>query len=235
MASGKLTLGLAARLSRYLQILTQTQKAGRDTISSVALSGYSGINPVQIRRDLSALGQLGKRGVGYDVETLIGNLRGVLSASGQHNIALLGAGNLGKAIAGSDIFSGHGFRVATVFDTDGHKVGLTVGDLEVRHLSEIPRIVPEKDIIAGMLAVPGEEAQSAYDALIGAGVRIVFNYSESLIDASPEAAVYQMSPVGKMLHAMYRFSCMKQDVHRRGRFLRSVADPGRTKDSGNSG
>src|SRR5665811_669855 len=119
----RLSLGVAARLSRYLQVLTQARKMGRETISSQELSDYTHVNPTQIRRDLSGFGKFGKRGVGYNVESLVVEVRKILRTSGQHNIALFGAGHLGTAIATSDIFADHGFRVVAVFDLDRDKVG----------------------------------------------------------------------------------------------------------------
>ena len=102
---------MAARLSRYLQVLTQARKMGRETISSQELSDYTHVNSTQIRRDLSGFGKFGKRGVGYNVDSLVSQIRRILRTSGQHNIALFGAGHLGTAIASSDIFADHGFRV----------------------------------------------------------------------------------------------------------------------------
>src|SRR6187455_1500374 len=128
----RLSLGVAARLSRYLQVLTQARKMGRDTISSQELSEYTHINPTQIRRDLSGFGKFGKRGVGYNVDSLVSEIRKILRTSGQHNIALFGAGHLGKAIASSDVFADHGFRVVAIFDADPEKIGMNVGALEVR-------------------------------------------------------------------------------------------------------
>ena len=106
----RLSLGVAARLSRYLQVLTQARKMGKDTISSQELSDYTHINSTQIRRDLSGFGKFGKRGVGYNVESLVEEIRKILRTAGQHNIALFGAGHLGQAIASSDIFADHGFQ-----------------------------------------------------------------------------------------------------------------------------
>ena len=113
----RLSLGVAARLSRYLQVLTQARKMGKETISSQELSEYTHVNSTQIRRDLSGFGKFGKRGVGYNVDSLVSQIRKILRTSGQHNIALFGAGHLGKAIASSDIFADHGFRVVAIFDT----------------------------------------------------------------------------------------------------------------------
>src|SRR3982074_3461353 len=137
----KLSLGVAARLSRYLQVLTQARKMGKDTISSQELADYTHVNSTQIRRDLSGFGKFGKRGVGYNVDSLVSQIRKILRTSGQHNIALFGAGHLGKAIASSDIFADHGFRVVAIFDTDDGKVGEPVGNQTVRHTSELRQVV----------------------------------------------------------------------------------------------
>src|SRR5215212_4603386 len=96
--SDRLSLGVAARLSRYLQVLTQARKMGKETISSQELSEYTHVNSTQIRRDLSGFGKFGKRGVGYNVDSLVSQIRKILRTSGQHNIALFGAGHLGRAI-----------------------------------------------------------------------------------------------------------------------------------------
>src|SRR5882762_560082 len=119
----RLSLGVAARLSRYLQVQTQAKKMGKETISSQELSDYTHVNTTQIRRDLSGFGKFGKRGVGYNVEALVSQIRKILRTSGQHNIALFGAGHLGNAIASSDMFADHGFRIVAIFDTDAGKIG----------------------------------------------------------------------------------------------------------------
>src|ERR1700724_1396651 len=133
----RLSLGVAARLSRYLQVLTQARKIGKETISSQELAEYTHVNSTQIRRDLSGFGKFGKRGVGYNVESLVTQIRKIRRTSGQHNIALFGAGHLGIAIATSDIFADHGFRIVAVFDTDRSKVGTPLGPFSVRHNSEL--------------------------------------------------------------------------------------------------
>src|SRR5436305_6820569 len=133
----KLSLGVAARLSRYLQVLTQARKMGKTTISSQELADYTHVNSTQIRRDLSGFGKFGKRGVGYNIESLVTQIRKIMRTSGQHNIALFGAGHLGTAIATSDIFADHGFRVVRAFDTDQRKWGTKIGPMTVRHNSEL--------------------------------------------------------------------------------------------------
>ena len=198
----RLSLGVAARLSRYLQVLTQARKMGRDTISSQELSEYTHINPTQIRRDLSGFGKFGKRGVGYNVESLVSEIRKILRTSGQHNIALFGAGNLGQAIASSTIFADHGFQVVAVFDSDPSVVGTQIGDLPVRDLGDLPGVVAEEEIVVGVLAVPAA-AQEVADRLVKAGVKIIFNYSEQLLQVPPEVTVHTSSPAVDLLYALY--------------------------------
>ena len=199
----RLSLGVAARLSRYLQVLTQAKKMGKETISSRELSDYTHVNPTQIRRDFSGFGKFGKRGVGYNVDALVSQIRKILRTSGQHNIALFGAGHLGQAIASSDIFADHGFRVVAIFDTDKRKIGHSVGPVTVRHASELRAVVEEEDIVVGVLAVPTSAAQPIADELVAAGVKIIFNYSEALLQVPPEVTVHTSSPAVDLLYALY--------------------------------
>jgi redox-sensing transcriptional repressor len=202
----RLSLGVAARLSRYLQVLTQAKKMGKDTISSQELADYTHVNSTQIRRDLSGFGKFGKRGVGYNVDSLVSQIRRILRTSGQHNIALFGAGHLGKAIASSDIFADHGFRVVAIFDTDPTKVGEPIGPssaLAVRPYHDVHEVVEEEDIVVGVLAVPTEAAQRVADDLVNAGVKIIFNYSEALLQVPPEVTVHTSSPAVDLLYALY--------------------------------
>ena len=203
LGSDRLSLGVAARLSRYLQVLTQARKMGKETISSQELSEYTHVNSTQIRRDLSGFGKFGKRGVGYNVDSLVSQIRKILRTSGQHNIALFGAGHLGKAIASSDIFADHGFRVVAIFDADESKIGEQVGPATVRHPGELRQIVEEEDIVVGVLAVPSSAAQPLADALVDAGVKIIFNYSEALLHVPPEVTVHTSSPAVDLLYALY--------------------------------
>jgi redox-sensing transcriptional repressor len=199
----RLSLGVAARLSRYLQVLTQAKKMGKETISSRELSDYTHVNSTQIRRDFSGFGKFGKRGVGYNVDALVSQIRKILRTSGQHNIALFGAGHLGQAIASSDIFADHGFRLVAIFDIDKRKVGQMVGATVVRHNDELRAVVEEEDIVVGVLAVPTAAAQPIADDLVEAGVKIIFNYAEALLEVPPDVTVHTSSPAVDLLYALY--------------------------------
>jgi redox-sensing transcriptional repressor len=201
----RVTVGVASRLSRYLQVLTQAKKMGKERISSQEISDYTNINATQIRRDLSGFGKFGKRGVGYSVESLLGEIRKILRTQGQHNIALVGAGRLGQAIASSPIFAEHGINIAAVFDRDPEMIGRSIGPnagavLDAKQLRDVVR---DKNIIVGVIAVPAESAQQAADELVDSGVRIIFNYSEALLDVPHDVQVHTSNPAVELLHALY--------------------------------
>lgn len=199
-----LALGVAARLSRYLMVLTQAGKMGRETISSQELADFTHVNSTQIRRDLSGFGKFGKRGVGYRIDALVTEIRRILNTtSGQHNIALFGAGNLGTAIANADIFADHGFRVVAMFDVDPNRVGTKIGDLTVRPYSELSDVVEQDGIVVAVLAVPAAAAQAIADDLVKLGVNVIFNYSEALLQVPPEVTVHASNPAVDLLHALY--------------------------------
>src|SRR6478752_4340845 len=146
-AENRVRVGVAARLSRYLQVLTQAKKMGKERISSQEIADYTNINATQIRRDLSNFGKFGKRGVGYTIDGLLGEIRRILRTQGQHNIALVGAGRLGQAIAGSSIFGEHGITIAAVFDADETLVGRPIGAIEVSPYARLKDAVHDKNIV----------------------------------------------------------------------------------------
>ncbi len=199
----KLGLGVAARLSRYLMVLTQARKMGKETISSQELADFTHVNSTQIRRDLSGFGKFGKRGVGYNVDALIREIQVILRTSEQHNIALFGAGHLGTAIAGSDIFADHGFNVVALFDTDSQKVGTRVGNLTVTGYDQMRDVVRDQEVVVAVLAVPSGVAQTVADDLVDVGVGVIFNYSEALLQTPPEVTVHASSPAVDLLFALY--------------------------------
>src|SRR6266480_4949569 len=202
-ANDRLGVGVAARLSRYLQVLTQSKKMGKDRISSQEIADYTNINATQIRRDLSTFGKFGKRGVGYNIDSLLGEIRKILRTQGQHNVALVGAGRLGQAIASSPIFAEHGINIAAVFDTDPEKLGAPIGRVTVTEYPRLADVVREKNIIVGVLAVPATGAQQAADDLVAAGVKIIFNYSEALLETPADVTVHTSNPAVELLYALY--------------------------------
>ena len=193
----RLSVGIAARLSRYLQVLTQASKMGRDRISSQEIAEFTNVNATQIRRDLSGFGKFGKRGVGYDIPLLIEEIRKILRTQGQYNIALFGAGRLGQAVASSAVFADHGFDVAPA------RIGEPIGLTRVSPYGELALLVEEHSITVAVLAVPALATQRVANDVIDCGIRIMFNYSEALVQAPADVTVHTSNPAAELLHALY--------------------------------
>ena len=149
------------------------------------------------------VGKFGKRGVGYNIDSLLGEIRKILRTQGQHNIALVGAGRLGQAIASSPIFAEHGINIAAVFDNDPEKIGRAIGSLPIGNIRTLPEVVRERNIIVGVVAVPADSSQQVADELVGSGVKIIFNYSEALLDVPHDVTVHTSNPAVDLLHALY--------------------------------
>src|SRR5215468_3061184 len=130
-------------------------------------------------------------------------IRKILRTQGQHNIMLVGAGRLGEAIVSSPIFAEHGIHIAAIVDTDPEKVGRQVGDIGVSNYGELNELVRDKNIIVGVLAVPATSAQEAAEDLVDSGVKIIFNYSEALLDVPSDVAVHTSNPAVDLLYALY--------------------------------
>ena len=159
-----------ARLPVYLRILSEQFEAGVTNISSEELAEFAGLNAAKVRKDLSYLGSYGTRGVGYDVEFLVYQIRRELGLTHDWPVVIVGAGNLGQALAGYNGFGDRGFPVGAIVDVDEAKVGSVVGGVRVRHLDELAQVVQARNISIGVIATPGSAAQSAADALVAAGV-----------------------------------------------------------------
>lgn len=198
--------GVIERLPQYLSVLIQLRQDGRTTVSSARMGELTDVNPAQIRRDLTHFGSFGKRGVGYDVPTLIDRIQHILGSDQTHRIALVGAGNLGSAIADYDGLRQHGFTVSAIFDVCPTKVGKRIGDIIVRHLDELERCVADQGIRIGVLAVPPESAQGVSDRLAKCGIRIILNYTPMMVKVPPQVTLHNTDPVHELLHTLYYLS-----------------------------
>ncbi len=170
-----------ARLPVYLRILAERFEAGVTNISSEELAEFAGLNAAKVRKDLSYLGSYGTRGVGYDVEFLVYQIRRELGLTHDWPVVIVGAGNLGQALAGYNGFGDRGFPVGGIVDVDEAKVGSVVGGVRVRHLDELAQVVQARNISIGVIATPGNAAQQAADALVAAGVTSLLNFAPCVI------------------------------------------------------
>jgi redox-sensing transcriptional repressor len=198
--------GVIERLPSYLNALLHLREAGSQTVSSARISEMAEVNAAQIRRDLAYFGQFGKRGVGYDIQLLADRIQHILGSDHVQRIAIVGAGNLGSAIAQYDGLRARGFVVSALFDCDTRKVGTKVGDLIVRATGELERIVNEQSILFGVIAVPAEGAQHVADLLSAAGVRVIVNYSTAFLHVPGNVTLHNTDPVRELLHTLYYLS-----------------------------
>jgi redox-sensing transcriptional repressor len=166
-----------ARLPVYLQILVEQADAGVENISSEGLAELAGVNAAKVRKDLSYLGSYGTRGVGYEVDYLVYQIRRELGLDHDWPVVIVGAGNLGQALAGYGGFNDRGFPVAGIVDIDPDKVDAVVGGARVRPLDELAQIVAAKHISIGVIATPPSAAQDAADRLVKAGVTSILNFA----------------------------------------------------------
>ena len=198
--------GVIERLPVYLNVLLQLREEGEETVSSARMGELARVNPAQIRRDLTHFGSFGRRGIGYDVETLAERIQRILGSDHVHRLVLVGAGNLGSAIAAYDGLSKHGFIVTAVFDNDPGKVGGRLGDVVVRHMRELEKTVRDQGISIGVVAVPPSAAQQVTDRLAAAGIRVVLNYTPVVVQVPEGVTLHNTDPVQELLHTLYYLS-----------------------------
>ena len=203
--SDQLAAGVAARLSRYLQVATQARRMGKRRLSSKEIGAYAAINATQVRRDLSAFGRFGKRGVGYQLDLLLAELRTILGLGGPYKIALVGGDGLGAALANSTLLREHGFEIAAVFEPNNDRVGKALGATVVRDYGEMQKVVRAQGMIAAVLTGPAEAAQRASDDLAAAGVQLIFNYTEALLEAPQGVLVHTYNPAGELLTGLHAY------------------------------
>jgi len=165
------------RLPLYFRTLRQVQSEGIEIISSEDLGRRIGVTPEQIRKDLASFGEFGKKGVGYFVRELIRNISEILGLHRNWNVAIIGVGHLGWALANYRSFSSIGFTVAALFDADPAKIDQYVNGLVVSAIDDLEKIVKERDIHIGVITVPAHEAQDVANRLVAAGVRGIWNFA----------------------------------------------------------
>jgi len=174
------------RLSVYLRCLNTLEDAGMKTISSQALAEQFHLNAAQIRKDLAYFGEFGVRGVGYYVRDLKRHLRKILGLDKTLRVAIIGAGNLGLALADYPGFRQEGFEIAALFDTQASKVGeQSRGGVPIHDMRDLKKIVKRDGVSIAMLAVPAAAAADVVDLVVGAGIKAVLNFSPGALKVPP--------------------------------------------------
>jgi len=191
------------RLPIYLRALNRLAQEGHEVTSSHELGQRLGISSAQIRKDLSHFGGFGKQGTGYQISYLQEKLSAVLKVNREWEVALVGAGDLGSALAHYRGFADRGFRIVCIFDNAPNKIGKKIGEFTIQPIEDISKAIAERGIKIAMVAVPAEHAQAVAELLIAAGVKAILNYAPISLYVPDDVRVQYIDPVVHMQRMTY--------------------------------
>lgn len=201
------------RLPLYARTLAYLQQEGIKSVSSQDLGARINVTAAQIRKDLSYFGQLGKQGIGYKVDELLHHINRILGLSQDWNVALVGVGHLGQAIARYSGFGEKGIHIVGLFDADPNKVGTKFNGLTIRHINEIDAVVREHHVRMAIVAVSPDHAQEVVDVLVKAGVEAILNYAPVTVKVPEGVWVRHIDPVS-LLHSMTYYLARETSIER---------------------
>ena len=194
---------VVSRLPIYLQILNQMAKNGRHTVSSKELAVLSGFSASQIRKDLSFFGGFGRQGRGYPIYYLIEQLQKILNLNRIWQVALVGVGDLGRALTHYQGFADQGIEIVLLFDVDPRIVGSKISSVEVQHIDFLEEEITKRAIEMAILTVPADVAQETAIRLVDSGVRAILNYAPVTLMLPGNVKVQHIDPVLRLQHMMY--------------------------------
>jgi redox-sensing transcriptional repressor len=196
---------VVGRLPVYLRALSFLLAEGRQITSSQELGDRLGISSAQIRKDLSHFGEFGKQGTGYDISFLYDQLRQILKVDRMWEVALVGAGNLGKAIADYGGFAGKGFVITAIFDNSPEKIGEPMGvdNIVVQDISDLAEALRTRDIKVGIIATPAQDAQAVARTMADAGAKAILNYAPITVTVPSSVRVQYIDPVVALQRMTY--------------------------------
>ena len=198
--------GLTSRLTEYFRITKQFVEKGSDSVSNSELATCTSINPVQVRRDLRAIGFSGTRGVGYQARELIEFVRKTLNLRENYSLVVVGAGNLGTAIARSTVFPKGGFVVRDVLDNSPEKVGCRIGSFTIKHVNELEGSVLEDSLVIGVITTPSLAAQEVVHRMVNAGIKTILNYTGALLRTPEDVQILSIDPTIQLSCSLYRLA-----------------------------
>jgi len=191
------------RLPIYLRALTRKYQSGRTVTSSQELGERLGISAAQIRKDLSQFGEFGKQGTGYNIEFLIQKIQEILKVDRIWEVALIGAGYIGHAVANYGGFHKRGFKITKIFDNDPAKIGTFYNDIEVQDIASMKKEIQQSGIQVAMITVPAEFAQEVADQLMEAGVKAILNYAPVSLIVEKGVRVQYIDPAVHLQNMTY--------------------------------
>jgi redox-sensing transcriptional repressor len=194
---------IVGRLPVYLRMLKHMADEGRQITSSQELGERLGISAAQIRKDLSQFGEFGKQGTGYNIQYLHDQLSSILNVDRVWDVAVIGAGDIGNALARYQGFTNRGFRVTLVLDNNPNKVGTKIGDFVIQDIANLKELINTHNIKIAMLAVPAIHAQAVSEQLTDAGIEAILNYAPIDLNVPPEVHVQHIDPVAHLQRMAY--------------------------------
>ncbi|TVY11653.1 redox-sensing transcriptional repressor Rex [Paenibacillus cremeus] len=186
----KISEAVVRRLPIYLRFLNELSKKNVTTVSSQDLGQKLDLNPAQIRKDLAYFGEFGKKGIGYDVDYLIEKIRQILKIDKVIPVALVGAGNLGRALCNYNAYLKDNMKIVAVFDAQGTKIGESINNLKVKSMDELCPIIQELKVRIGIITVPAAEAQAVANQFVESGVEAILNFAPIIIKVPSEVRVH---------------------------------------------
>jgi redox-sensing transcriptional repressor len=199
----KISEAVVRRLPIYLRFLNELSLSNILTVSSQDLGEKLDLNPAQIRKDLAYFGEFGRKGVGYNVDYLIEKIRQILKLDKLMNVALVGTGNLGRALCNYNMYIKDNMKIVAVFDADLNKKGTLINHLTVRPMQELSASVRELDITVGIITVPAPEAQNVADQFVAAGIRGILNFAPIVLKAAPGVRIHHADFTAELLSLAY--------------------------------
>lgn len=197
---------IVGRLPVYLRALQRMSQNGMMYTSSQEMGKYLGISAAQIRKDISQFGQFGKQGTGYDIATLIKRLENILKVNRIWDVAIIGAGDMGHALARYKGFEERGFKVAMIFDSDRSKIGQKAGEFTVEDSAKLADRIRAAGIKIAMMTVPAAAAQAVADQLVDAGIKAILNYTPAMLSVPATVHVQHIDPARHLQRMTYYLS-----------------------------
>ncbi|WP_068775439.1 redox-sensing transcriptional repressor Rex [Paenibacillus sp. FJAT-26967] len=190
MKSIKISEAVVKRLPIYLRFLNELAMKNVLTVSSQDLGQKLNLNPAQIRKDLAYFGEFGKKGIGYDVNYLIEKIRQILKLDRQLPVALVGAGNLGRALCNYNIYLRDQMKIVAIFDVSADKIGQTINNMNVQPMEHLAETIRAMKIRIGIITVPAAEAQNVANEFVKAGIEAILNFAPSILKVPQEIRVH---------------------------------------------
>ena len=215
----QISKAVIARLPRYYRYLGELMEDGVERISSSELSARMKVTASQIRQDLNNFGGFGQQGYGYNVKYLYTEIAKILGIDRQHNLIIIGAGNLGQAIANYANFERRGFIIKGMFDVNPRLIGLVVRGIEIRGVEELEKFIVENDVQIAALTIPKTKAPEIADRLVKAGIKAIWNFAHTDLQVPDDVVVENVHLSESLMRLSYRVCSIQDQKEEKARKL----------------